>query len=55
MGKRLNLKWITDIIKQDYMKWDDYDRIIIDSQTGTGKTYFIKNVLMQTVSIKKYF
>ena len=46
MGKRLNLKWITDIIKQDYMKWDDYDRIVIDSQTGTGKTYFIKNVLI---------
>lgn len=44
---KLNLEWITDIIRDDYWKkWKTGDIVKIKAQTGTGKTYFIKNKLI---------
>ncbi|MDP4143114.1 MAG: DEAD/DEAH box helicase family protein [Bacillota bacterium] len=46
-GKKLNLKWVTDVIGDDYYKkWRKGDIILINAQTGTGKTYFIKKCLI---------
>jgi len=42
--KELNLQWISDVIGDDYItKWKAGDYVLISSQTGTGKTSFIKN------------
>ncbi|NFA42121.1 DEAD/DEAH box helicase [Clostridium botulinum] len=41
MGKKLNLKWVSEIIGSDYRKWHKGDVITIQAQTGTGKTFFI--------------
>lgn len=46
MGKQLNLKWVTETIGKDYKDWKKGDIIRIQAQTGTGKTYFIKSVLI---------
>jgi hypothetical protein len=43
---KLNLKWVTDIIGEDYKTWKNGDIIKIECQTGTGKTWFIKNRLL---------
>lgn len=45
MNRKLNLKWVSDVVKQDYMKWKKGDLIKFICQMGTGKTYFIKKVL----------
>lgn len=39
--KKLNLKWVSDVIGDDYRKWKYGDIVCIQAQTGTGKTYFI--------------
>ncbi|KUO72876.1 MAG: hypothetical protein APF81_26740 [Desulfosporosinus sp. BRH_c37] len=44
--KKLNLKWVADSIGEDYKKWKRGDIILLEAQTGTGKTWFIKNVLI---------
>ena len=44
--KKLNLKWVTDTIGEDYKKWKRGEIILLEAQTGTGKTWFIKNVLI---------
>ncbi|HDI3121665.1 DEAD/DEAH box helicase [Clostridium botulinum] len=44
-GKKLNLEWVTDVIKDTYKTWKCGDIVSIEAQTGTGKTYFILNVL----------
>lgn len=49
MGKKLNLKWVTDIIGYEYKKWRAGDVITIQAQTGTGKTYFVKNKLIPSL------
>lgn len=36
--------WLSDIIADDYKEWDN-TKIIFDAGTGSGKTYFILNVL----------
>lgn len=41
MGKRLNLKWVSDEIGDTYKDWKYGDIVTINAQTGTGKTYFI--------------
>lgn len=46
----LKLKWITDLINDDYKKWNKGDVVIIKAQTGTGKTHFIKNVLIPSMN-----
>lgn len=37
---------VTDVIGGEYQKWKPNDKIFISSPTGTGKTYFILNVLL---------
>lgn len=49
MGKELNLKWVSDVIGDDYKKWKKGDIVTIKAQTGTGKTYFIKNVMIPNI------
>lgn len=48
-NKSLNLKWISESINDDYKKWNKGDVVIIRAQTGTGKTHFIKNVLIPSM------
>lgn len=36
--------WISDIVKDDYKKWND-TKVIFDAGTGSGKTHFIFNKL----------
>ncbi len=43
---RLNLKWVSDTIGEEYKQWSKGDIVTIQAQTGTGKTYFVKNVLV---------
>lgn len=43
---KLNLQYVADVIKEDYKKWNNGDIVKIKTQTGTGKTYFIKNILI---------
>lgn len=38
---KLNLKWISDVIGENYKHWKDGDIVKIQAQTGTGKTRFI--------------
>lgn len=43
-GEQTNQKWVSDIIGDDYIKWNN-EMIILDCGTGQGKTHFILNVL----------
>ncbi|OQB13749.1 MAG: DEAD/DEAH box helicase [Firmicutes bacterium ADurb.Bin193] len=47
--KKLNLNWITDIIGDDYKNWKPEDIVLLTAQTSTGKTYFVKNVLLDSL------
>jgi len=47
MGKKLKLKWVTDEIGDEFKKWKKGDIILLQAQTGTGKTYFIKDRLIR--------
>lgn len=38
--------FITDIIKEEYRQWETGDQIVFDTQTGTGKTTFVFDVLL---------
>ncbi|XZJ40581.1 DEAD/DEAH box helicase family protein [Clostridium perfringens] len=38
---KLNLKWINEVIGENYKQWKNGDIIKIQAQTGTGKTRFI--------------
>lgn len=51
--EKLKLKWVSDVIGEDYKKWSSGDIITIQAQTGTGKTYFIKNKLISHVDYFK--
>ncbi|WP_186430059.1 DEAD/DEAH box helicase family protein [Clostridium sp. BSD9I1] len=46
MNKKLNLKWVADTIGDEYKLWKHGDIVKIQAQTGTGKTFFIKNTLI---------
>lgn len=43
---KLNINYVSDVIGEEYKKWRGGDVIKIKTQTGSGKTYFIKNVLI---------
>lgn len=40
---------VADKIGDEYKSWKPYDRVYISSPTGTGKTYFILEVLLKYV------
>ena len=42
----LNLKYVTDLVGDDYKRWDTFDDVIISSPTGTGKNRFIVDKLI---------
>lgn len=56
--EKLNLEWVTDIIGEDYKKWNMEDRhimnnrnnVFIETQTGTGKTKFIIDKIVPLVN-----
>lgn len=48
-GKKLNLKWVAEAIGDDYKKWRSGDIVLLNAQTGTGKTWFIENVLLDYI------
>lgn len=50
---KLNLKWVTNAIGEDYKNWRKGDVIKIQAQTGTGKTYFIKTVLIPNMDYER--
>ena len=37
---------VTDKIGEEYKQWSNYNKIFISAPTGSGKTYFILNVLL---------
>lgn len=39
--KKLNLRWVSDVIGDEYKAWKKGDIVSIQAQTGTGKTFFI--------------
>lgn len=43
---KLNLKWVVEEIGEEYKQWKKGDVAKLLAQTGTGKTYFIKKVLI---------
>lgn len=45
----LNLEYVSNVIRNEYKEWKKGDVIKIVSQTGTGKSYFIKDVLIPYV------
>lgn len=44
---KLKREYISDLIGNDYKNWTNGDRILINSPCGTGKTYFIKNLIVE--------
>jgi len=44
--QKLNLKWVSESIGDDYKSWRKGDTILVQAQTGTGKTWFVKNTLV---------
>jgi hypothetical protein len=43
---KLKLKWVSDAIGSKYLTWKNGDIVVIKAQTGTGKSYFIKSILV---------
>ena len=41
----LNLQYVSNAIGDEYQSWIEGDYILINSQTGTGKSYFITHIL----------
>ena len=50
---KLNLEYVTNIIGESYKTWKLGDVVLLEAQTGTGKNYFIENVLIPWISPKK--
>jgi superfamily II DNA or RNA helicase len=48
--KKLKLQWVSDTIGNDYKTWNTNNIILLQAQTGTGKTWFIKNKLINNLS-----
>ncbi|MEM1484915.1 DEAD/DEAH box helicase family protein [Oscillospiraceae bacterium PP1C4] len=49
----MNTRWISDIIGQDYETWRPGKIVVISAQTGTGKTSFILNQLLEFATKSK--
>lgn len=43
---KLNLKWVTDTIGDEYKTWESGENVLLEAQTGTGKSHFIKTKLI---------
>lgn len=43
---KLKTKYVNDVIGKEYKQWRSGDVVKIKTQTGSGKTYFIKNSLI---------
>ena len=39
-------RYVTDLIGDEYKKWESRERILLSYPTGMGKTYFILHVLL---------
>ena len=44
---KLKLQYVSDKIGDEYKSWNNGDVVFITAQTGTGKNYFVENVLLQ--------
>lgn len=42
-----NRKYVSDIIGDEYKKWDKGDIVFIKTPTGSGKTTFILDTLLE--------
>lgn len=42
--------YIGDAIGNEYKKWENGSTILLNAQTGRGKTYFILNTLLKYVT-----
>ena len=51
--KRLNLKFVSDMVGESYKNWKPKDNVIIKAQTGTGKNYFVSNILLRDIGDKE--
>lgn len=47
---KLNVQYVTDVIGEEYKKWNKGDIIKIKTQTGSGKSYFTKNTLIPYIN-----
>ena len=52
--EKLNLKWVSKTIGEEYKQWRKGDIVTIQAQTGTGKTYFIKNKLVSSMDLHEH-
>ncbi|MBN1071534.1 hypothetical protein DWV12_11225 [Clostridium botulinum] len=52
--EKLNLKWVTDTIGKEYKQWNKGDIVTVQAQTGTGKTFFVKNKLITEMEIYEH-
>ena len=50
----LNLKWVSNTIGGEYKQWSKGDIVTIQVQTGTGKTYFVKNKLVSSMDLHEH-
>lgn len=43
------MEYVSDVVKEEYKKWKGGDIALLYSQVGTGKTYFVFNVLVPSL------
>ncbi|CDX03334.1 hypothetical protein SDC9_15172 [bioreactor metagenome] len=48
-NRKLNLEYVSNVIGDEYKKWRAGDIVLINAQTGTGKNWFIEEVLLPYV------
>lgn len=46
-------QYVSEIVNQNYQKWKGHDVVFISSPTGSGKTTFVLNELLEYVASKK--
>lgn len=52
--RKLNLKFVSEVIGDDYKNWNRGEIVLISAQTGTGKNYFVENILMNQAEGMKF-